>query len=197
MGRCKPLGSLSSFLSYAPQLPGAKFCFLIVYILNFLLNTAVQSLRPVQLFATPWTAARQAPLSFTISRSLLQLMSIESVMPSNDSILSLLLLFLPSICPSIRVFSKKSALCIRWQKCWSFSFKNSPSNEYLGLICFRFDWFDLPAIHGTLKIILQYHNWNAALSLLYGPALTSLHDSCKNHSFDYTDLCRQSDVSAP
>ena len=87
-------------------------------------------------------------------------MSIESVMPSNNPILSLLLLLLPSFFPSIRVFSK-SALCIRWQKCWSFS--NSPSNEYSGLICFRIDWFDLHAIQGTLKSVLQHHHWNASI----------------------------------
>ena len=100
----------------------------------------VQSLSCIQLFATPWTAAHQASLSFTISLSLLKLMSIESVIPFNHLILCHPLLLLPSIFPSIRVFSNESALCIRWPKYWSFSFSTSPSNEYLGLISFRIDW---------------------------------------------------------
>ena len=99
----------------------------------------------------PWTAACQAFLSFTISQSLLKLMSIESVMPSNQLILCHPLLLLPSIFPSIRVFSSESALCIRWPKYWSFSFSIRPSNEYSGLISFRIDWFDLLAVQGTLK----------------------------------------------
>ena len=112
--------------------------------------SSVQSLSHVQLFMTPWTAARQASLSITNSRSLLKLMSIESVMPSNHLILCRPLLLLPSIFPSLRVFSNESALRIRWPKCWSFSFSISPSNEYSGLISFRMDWFDL-AVQGTLK----------------------------------------------
>ena len=100
----------------------------------------VQSLSCIHLFATPWTAAHQASLSFTISLSLLKLMSIESVIPFNHLILCRPLLLLPSIFPSIRVFSNESALCIRWPKYWSFSFSTSPSNEYLGLISFRIDW---------------------------------------------------------
>jgi len=111
----------------------------------------VQSLSRVQLFVTPWTAARQAPLSFTISWSWLKLMSIESVMPSNYLILCCPLLLLPSIFPSIRVFSSELALHIRWSKYWSFSFSISPSNEYFGLISFRIDWFDLLVVQGTLK----------------------------------------------
>ena len=126
-----------------------KLCILIIVI--------VQRLSPVQLFVTPWTAAHQASLSFTNSRSLLKLMSIESVMPSNHLILCPLLL-LPSIFPSIRVFSNESALHIRWPKDWSFSFSISPSNEYLGLISFRMDWLDLLAVHGTLKNLLQHHS---------------------------------------
>ena len=106
--------------------------------------------------ATPWTAAHQASLSFTISQSLLKLMSIESAMPSNHLILRHPLLFLPSTFPSIRVFSNESALCIRWPKYWSFSLSISPSNEYLGLISFRMDWLDLLAVQGTLKRILQH-----------------------------------------
>ena len=116
----------------------------------------VQLLSHVQLFGTPWTAACQASLSFTISQSLLKLMSIESVMPSNHLIFCHLLLLLPSIFPSIRVFSNESALLIKWPKYWSFSI--SPSNEYSGLISFRIDWFDLLAVQGTLKSLLQHHN---------------------------------------
>ena len=108
----------------------------------------------VQVFVTPWTAARQASLSFTISWNLLKLMSIESVMPSNHLILCRPLLLLPSIFPSIRVFSNESALCIRWSKHWSFSI--SPSNEYSGLFSFRMDWLDLLAVQGTLKSLLQH-----------------------------------------
>ena len=116
----------------------------------------VQSLSHVQLFATPWTAARQASLSITNSQSLLRLMSIEPVMPSNHLILCRPLLLLPSIFPSIRVFSSESALCIKWPEYWSFSFNISPSNEYSGLISFRMDWLDLLAVQGTLKSLLQY-----------------------------------------
>ena len=110
----------------------------------------VQLLSSVRLFEAPWTAARQASLSITFSLSLLKLMSIKSVMPSNHLTLCRPLLLLPSVFPSIRVFSNESALCIRWPKYWSFSFSISPSNEYSGLISFRIDWFDL-AVQGTLK----------------------------------------------
>ena len=112
--------------------------------------SVVQLLSHVQLFVTPWTAARQASLSFTIFWSLLKLMSIESVMPSNHLILCRPLLLLPSIYPSIRVFSNESTLRMRWPKYWSFRFSISPSDEYLGLISFRIDWFDLLAVQGTL-----------------------------------------------
>ena len=108
--------------------------------------SSVQLLSHVRLFATPWTAARRAFLSVTNSQSLLKLMSIESVMPSNHLILCRPLLLLPSIFPSIRVFSNESVLCIRWPKYWSFSFGISPSNEYSGLISFRMDWFDFLAV---------------------------------------------------
>ena len=108
-------------------------------------------------------AARQAPLSFTISLSFLQLMSIESVMPSNHLILCYPLLLLPSIFPSIRVFSNELALHIRWPKYWSFSFKISPSNEYPGLIFFRMNWLDLLAVQGTLKSLLQQHSSKASI----------------------------------
>ena len=115
----------------------------------------MQSRSRVRLFATPWTAARQASLSN--SWSLLKLMSIELVMPSNHIVLCCPLL-LPSIFPSIRVFSNESALHIRWPKCWSFSFSISPSNEYSGLISFRMDWLDLLTVRGTLKSLLQHHS---------------------------------------
>ena len=119
----------------------------------------------VQLFVTPWTAARQASLSITNSWSLLRLMSIESVMPSNHLILCQSLLLLPSIFPSIRVFSNESALLIRWLKYWSFSFNISPSNEHLGLISFRMDWLDLLVVQGTLKSLLQHHSSKASILL--------------------------------
>jgi len=121
-----------------------------------------QSLSRVQLFATPWTAARQASLSITNSWSLLKLMSIESVMPSNHLILCHPLLA-PSIFLSIRVFSNESVLYIKWSKYWSFSFSISPSNEYSGLISFRMDWLDLLTVQGTLKSLLQHHSSNASI----------------------------------
>ena len=124
---------------------------------------AVQSLSHVWLFESPWTAAHQASLSFTISWSLLKLMSIESVIPSNYLILCHPLFLLPSIFPSIRVFSTESAFCIKWPKYWSFSFSISPSNEYSGLISFRIDWFDLLAVQGTLKSLLPHHNLKASV----------------------------------
>ena len=120
--------------------------------------SSVQSLSCVRLFATPWITARQASLSITNSWSLLKLMPIESVMPSNHLILCHPLLFLPSILPSIRVFSNESTLHMRWPKYWSFSFSISPSNEHPGLISFRMDWLDLLAVQGTLKHLLQHHS---------------------------------------
>ena len=123
----------------------------------------VQLLSCVQLFATPWTEALQAPLSFTISQSLLKLMSIGSVMSSNHRILCHPLFLLPSIFPSIRVFSNELSLHIKWPKYWSFSFSISPSNKYSGLISFRIDWCDLLAIQETLKSLLQNHNLKASL----------------------------------
>ena len=125
--------------------------------------SSVQLLSRVWLFATLWTAACQASLSITNSQNLLKLMSIESMMPSNHLILCCPLLFLPSIFPSIRVFSNESALCIRWPKWWSFSFSITPSNEYSGLISFRMDWFDLLAVQGTLNSLLQYHSSKASI----------------------------------
>ena len=149
--------------------------------------------------ATPWTAARQASL-FINSQSLLKLMSIESVMPSNHLILCRPLLFLPSIVPSIRVSSNESVLPIRWPKHWSFSFNISSSNEYSGLISFRMDWLDLLAVQGTRKSLLQHHSskasilWCSAFFMvqLSHPYMTTK----KKHSFDYTEFCWQSDVSA-
>ena len=126
-------------------------------------SSSVQLFSRVRLFVTPWTAVHQASLSFTNSRSLLKLMSIESVMPSNHLILCRPLLLPPSIFPSIRVFSNESALPIRWPKDWSFSFKISPSNEYSGLISFRMDWLDLLAVQGTLKSFLQHHSSKASI----------------------------------
>ena len=117
----------------------------------------VQLLSCVRLFATPWTAARQASLFITSSQILLKLMPIELVMPSNHLILCRPLLLLPSVFPSIRGFSNESVLCIRWPKYWSISFSISPSNEYSGLTSFRIDWFDLFEVQGTLKSLLQHH----------------------------------------
>ena len=137
---------------------------------------------------TPWNAACQASLSFTISRSFFKLMSIELVMPFNHLILYCPLLLLPSSFPSIRVFSNESALCIRWPKYWSFSFSISPSSEYSGSISFRTDWFDLLVVQGTLKSLLQYHTSKASVlqhsAFFYCPALTSIHYYWKNHRFD-------------
>ena len=124
---------------------------------------SVQLLSHVWLLETPWTAARQASLSITNSGSLLGLISIESVMPSNHLILCRTPLLLPSIFLNIRVFSNESVLCIRWPKYWSFSFSINPSNEYSGLISLRIDWFALLAVQGTLKSLLQNHNPKASI----------------------------------
>ena len=129
-------------------------------------HNSVQSLSHVWLFATPWTAARQASLSITNSRSLPKLMSIQLVIPSNHLILCHPLLLLPSIFSSIRVFSNESVLHIRWPKYWSFSFHISPSSAYSGLISFRMDWLDLLAVQGTLRSLLQHHSSKASI-LLY------------------------------
>ena len=128
-----------------------------------LLFISVQLLSHVLLFATPWIAAHQASLSFTISQNLLKLVSIKSVVPSKHLILHHLLLLLPSTFLRIRVFSKESVLRIRWPNYWSFSFNISPSNEYSGLIFFRIDWFDLLAVQGTLKSLLQHHSSKASI----------------------------------
>ena len=150
-------------------------------------SDSVQSLSHVWLFVTPWTTARQASLSITNSQSPPKPMSIESVMPSNHLIFCHCFL-LPSIFPSIRVFSNESALRIRWPKDWSFSFNISPSNEYPGLASFRMDWLDLLAVQGGSQESSptpQYKSINSsALSLLHSPTLTSIHDYWKNHSLD-------------
>ena len=156
-------------------------------LISSLVFSLVQSLSRVQLFATPWTAAHQASLSIPNSQSSLKLMPIESVRPSNHLILCHPLLLLPSIFPSIRVFSNESALRIRWPKYWSFNFNISPSNEHSGLISCRMDWLDLLAVQGTLKSLLQHHSSKASilqLSFLYSPTLTSIHDHWRNHSLD-------------
>ena len=131
-----------------------------VYVVKYVV---VYSLSQVQLFVTPWTAAHQASLSFTISQSLLKFMTIELVMPSNHVILCCPLLLQPSVFPSIRVFSNELALWIRWLNYWTISFRISPSNEYSGMISFRIDWFDLPAVQGTLKSPLQHHSSKASV----------------------------------
>ena len=156
-------------------------------IISFILLLLVPFLSHV----TPWTAACQASLSFTISWSLLKLGSIELVMPSNQLVFCCHLLLLPSVFPSIRALSNESALCLR-PKYWSFSFSIRPSNEYSGLISFRIDRFDLLAFQGTLKSLLQHHSSKAVIlwrSAFFTVQLTSVHDCWKNHSFDTVDLC--------
>ena len=150
----------------------------------------------------PWTAAHQASLSISNSWSLFRSMSIESVIPSNHLIPCRPLLLLPSIFLSIRNFSSESVLHIRWPKYWSLSlsFSFSPSNEHPGLISFRMDWLDLLAVQGTLKSLLQHHSSKASIlrpSAFFTVQLShlSIHNYWKNNSFDYTDLCQQSDVS--
>ena len=140
-----------------------------------------QSISCVWLFVIPWTAARQTSLFFTMSKSLLKLMSAESVMPSNHLILCCPLLLLPSISPSIRVFSNELTLVIRWPKDWSFSFSFSPSNGYSGLISFRIDWFDLLAVQGTLRSLLQHYSSKASilgLSALFMVQLSHPYSAC-------------------
>ena len=149
--------------------------------------SSVQLFSRVWPFVIPWTAACQASLSITNSRSSLRLTSIELVMPSSHLILCHPLLLLPPIPPSIRVFSNESTLHMRWPKYWSFSFSISPSNEHSGLISFRMDWLDLLAVPGTQESspTPQFKCINSlALSFLYSPTLTSIHDYWKNHSLD-------------
>ena len=134
---------------------------------------------------TPWTEACQDFLSITNLQSLLKLISIESVMPSNHLILCCPLFLLPSLFPSIRIFSNESLLLIRWPECWSFSFSICPSSEHPGLISFRMDWLELLAVQGTLKSLLQHHSSKASVlqcSAFFIVQLTSIHDYWKNHS---------------
>ena len=145
--------------------------------------SSVQLLSRVWLFVTPWTAAHQASLSITNSGNLPKPMSIELVMPSNHLILCHPLLLLPSIFPSIRVFSYESALLIRWPNYWSFSFNISPSSEHPVLISFRMDWLDLLAVQVFSNTTAQKLS-SSVLSFLYSPTLTSIHDYWKNHSLD-------------
>ena len=167
------------------NLASLKSCIFLIY---------VQLLSCVELFETPWTVARQASLSIINSWNLFKLMSIKSVMPSNYLILCHLLFLLPSVIPSIRVFSSKSVLHNRWPKYWSFSFSISPSNEHPGLISFRsvLDWLDLLAVQGTLKSLLQHHSSKSSIlqcsaffivQLSYPYMTTFMHDYWKTHSF--------------
>ena len=171
-------------------LSGCQLSLLAGSIITVFQFSSVQLLSRVRLFATPWTSAHQDSLSITNSRSSLKLMSIESMLPSNHLIFCHSLLP-PSIFPSIRVFSSESVLCIRWPKYWSLSFSISPSNEYSGLISCRMDWFDLLAVQGTLKSLLQHHSSKASIlrhSVLFmvqlsHPYMTGI-PYWKNHSFD-------------
>ena len=152
-----------------------------------------------RLLATPWTAACQASLSFTTSRSLLKLMSIELAMPSNHLILCRPFFFLLSIFRSMWIFSNDLSLHIKWQKYWTFTFSISLYNEYSGRISFRIDWLDLLAVQGTLKGLLQHHNSKASILQCSGffiVQLSHLYMTIGNHNIDYMDLCWQSDVSA-
>ena len=162
-------------------------CFFIVFTLYVVV---IQMLSCVQLFATPWASAHQVFLSFTVSLSLLKLMSIELVMSSNHLILYLSSPLALNLSQHQGLFSE-SPPCVKWPKYWSFSFSISPSNECSVLISFRIDWFDLLAFQETLKSLLPHHNSKASVfqcCLLYGPTLTSVHDCQKNHSFVYMDI---------
>ena len=159
-----------------------KLCYFLTVELS-----SVQLFSRVQLFVTPWTAACQASMSIINSQSLLKLMSIKSVMTSNHLILYQPLILLPSIFPSIRLFSSESTLRMKWPKYWSFSFSIIPSKEIPGLISFRMDWLDLLAVQRTLKSppTPQFKSISSsALSFLHSPTLTSIHDHWKNHSLD-------------
>ena len=159
---------------------------------------SVQSLSRVRFFATPMNRSTPGLLVHYKLQNLPKLMSIESVMPSNHLNLYRPLLLPPSTFPNIRVFSSESALCIRWPKNWNISFSICPSNEYSGLISFKMDRFDLLAVQGTLKSLLQHHNLKASIlwcSIFFMVQLTSVHDYWRNHSFDYTELCQQNNVS--
>ena len=163
-------------------------------------EVVVQSLSRVWFFATPWTAAHQASLSFTVSWSWFRFVSTELVMLSNHHILCYPLLLLPSIFPSNRVFANELALPMGCLKYWRFSFSISPSNEFSGLIFFCIDWFDLLAVQETFKCLIQHYSSKASVlqfsAFFCGPSLTSTVYFRKNPSFDYTDHCQQSNVSA-
>ena len=170
--------------------------FLSNFTTNFFLVIVVHSLSCVQFFVTPWTAACQVSLPFTNFQNLLKLMSTELMMSSNHLTLCRPVL-LPSIFPSIRVFSNESALCIRWPKYWSFSI--SPSNEYLELISFRIDWFDILAVQGTFKNLLQLHILKTSIlqcSAFFMVHLSHPYMTTGKTMVDYTNLYQQSDVSA-
>ena len=161
--------------------------------------SSVQSLSRVWLFTTLWTAACQASLSPTISQSLPKFLSIALVMPANHLILCGPLLLLPSIFPSIRVFSNESTVCIRWPKYWSFSFSISPSNKYLRLISFKFDWFDLLTVQGTPKSLLQHHSLKASVLqqlTFFMVNLTYICNYWQKLSFDYMKLNLQNKITA-
>ena len=168
---------LSQRIIYANQSKRSMY-FLVTGLIFSVQFSSFQLLSHVQLFATPWTAARQASLSISNSWSLLKLKSIGWVLPSNHLILCRPLHLLPSIFPSIRVFSNESVLRIRWPKYWSFSFSISPSNEHSGLICFRIGWLDLLAVQGTLKSLLQHHSSKASVlqHLAFLQSNSHIHD---------------------
>ena len=161
--------------------------FNILFLRYLSLFSSVQSLSCVRLFATPWIAALQVSLSITNSWSLLKLMPIELVMPSSHLILCRPLLLLPSIPPSIRVFSNESTLRMRWSKYWRFSFSISPSNEHPGLISFRMGWLDLPAVRGTLKSLLQHHS--SKTSILWPSAFFTVQSKYSFTSWDLRMIC--------
>ena len=179
------------------HLYGLCFCFPFIHLVwKF---SSVQLLSHVRLYVTPWTAAYQASLSKTNSQNLLKLMSTESVMPSNHLILCRPLLLLPSIFPSIWVFSNESVIRITWPKLWSFSFNISPSNEYSGLISLRMDWLDLLAVQGTLKSLLQHHSSKALIlwpSAFFIVQLSHPYKTTGKTIVLTTLLCWQSNVSA-
>ena len=170
-----------------------KYCVIVLVTILTHLKHSVQSFSRVWLFVTPWIAAYQASLSITYSQSLLKLMSIESVMSSNHLNLCCPLLLLPSVFPSIRIFSNESVLRIRWPKCWSFSFSISPSNEYSGLISFKMVWFDLLAVQGMLKSLVQHHSSKA--SILWSSAFFMVQPSHPNMTTGKTiTLTKQTSV---
>ena len=187
------LGSCNSGLSKFPLILTILISTNLIFLQS--MSFVVLLLSCFWFFETPWTAACQASLSFTITQRLLKLISIQSVMPSNDLILCRPLPLLPSIFPSIRVISNEPVLHIRWPNYWSFNI--SLSNKYSGLISFRIDWLDLLAVQRTLKSLLQHHSSKA--SILWCSAFLTVQlticDYWKKHSFDYTDLCWQNDVS--